>query len=348
MTIGPIRVLYVDDDEALARLVQKRLGRQGFDVIQARTGEGAIDAVAAQPFDVIALDHYLANTTGLEILARLSASGLQSPPVVYVTGSTEMSVAVAALKAGATDFVPKTIGDEFLELLAAALHQAVGKSRLIAEKAAAEQEVRSQRDRAEMLLSEVNHRVANSLALVSSLVSLQTKSLPDGPAKDALTETQSRIYAIAQVHKRLYSSGDFRYVALEEYLSGLLDHLRSVMMAEGHSAVLVYSLGPMQVSTDAAVNLGVIVTEWVTNAFKYAFPADPGTIRVSLRTTSGNQSELVVEDDGVGLGAPAQTRGTGLGTRIVKAMAMSLNGDVDYMASGPGTSARISFTVRSQ
>ena len=94
------------------------------------------------------------------------------------------------------------------------------------------------RDRAEVLLSEVNHRVANSLALVSSLVNLQSKALDDRGAKDALAETQDRIFAISLVHKRLYGSTDVRSVELDEYLTGLLDHLRTSLQSQGHGVSL--------------------------------------------------------------------------------------------------------------
>ena len=73
------------------------------------------------------------------------------------------------------------------------------------------------RDRAQMLLSEVNHRVANSLALVSSLISLQTKAITDQARKNALKETQDRIFAISLVHKRLYGANDVHSVSLDEY-----------------------------------------------------------------------------------------------------------------------------------
>ena len=101
---------------------------------------------------------------------------------------------------------------------------------------------RKARDRAEILLSEVNHRVANSLALVASLVSLQSRALDDKGAKDALAETQDRIFAVSLVHKQLYGSGDVRSVALKEYLSALLGDLRSSLRSEGHGVNLAFEI----------------------------------------------------------------------------------------------------------
>lgn len=341
-----IRVLYVDDDEALGRLVQKTLGRRGIEVVHAATTEEALKKISEDSSDVIALDHYLSNGTGMEFLAQLVANRVKPPPIVYVTGTSDMNVAVAALKGGASDFVVKTIGDEFLILLETALTQAVEQNRLRTAKKAAEQQVRLARDRAEALLTEVNHRVANSLALVSSLVTLQATAVADQVAKDALAETRARIYAISLVHKRLYSSGDVRVVELDGYLSSLLEHLETAMRSEGHRASLASDLAPIQLATDAAINLGVVVTEWVTNAYKYAYPDKPGEIRVILRPSQNATGELRVEDNGIGRSADAPSRGTGLGTRIVKAMAATMGGEIEYLDQRPGTAARLTFPLR--
>lgn len=203
------------------------------------------------------------------------------------------------------------------------------------------------RDRAEVLLAEVNHRVANSLALVASLVKLQSNAMADPAARQALDETQARILAVSLVHKRLYSSGDVRFVQLDEYLASLLEHLETSMRAEGHGgASLQHEIEPLRMQTDASINLGVVVAEWVTNAFKYAYPGGHrGAVRVRLRRLAAGQAELVVEDDGVGRGADGEVKGTGLGTRVVRGIAATMRAQVQYLKRQPGTAARLVFPL---
>ena len=213
--------------------------------------------------------------------------------------------------------------------------------------AARTQDLAKARDRAEVLLSEVNHRVANSLALVSSLVSLQSKAVEDRASRDVLTDTRDRIFAISLVHKRLYDSSDVRTVALDYYMSGLLDHLRTSLRSQVHGVDLSYEIDPIQLATDNSVNLGVVVTELVTNAFKYAYPNGVGEIRVRLRKLGDEQAELVVEDDGVGRADAVPAKGTGVGSRIVNAMCISLGAKIEYRNRQPGASARLTFSTNS-
>jgi len=202
------------------------------------------------------------------------------------------------------------------------------------------------RERAEVLLSEVNHRVANSLQLVAALVNMQLKTVRDEGAKDALTETQSRIHAISLIHKSLYTSGDVTSVALGDYLYGILDNLETAMRKDGHTASLKCELEPVSLRTDESVSLGVAVTELVTNAFKYAYPAGkPGEIRVKLKQLSHGKAELSVEDDGVGLSEKPHHAGTGVGSKIINVMAATLKTQVEYINRQPGTLARLVFST---
>jgi two-component sensor histidine kinase len=337
-----IRLLYIDDDAGLARLVQKELGRRGHDVVCAYTAEEGLQKLADERFDVIALDHFLPGAEGLEILPQITAQP-GAPPVIYVTGTQEGRVAVAALKSGAVDYVIKDVAEDFTALLRAAIDGALVRERLRRQKEAAEAEVRVARDRAEMMLREVNHRVSNSLQLVSSFIALQSRSLADHGARQALKETQSRIEAVAQVHRRLYTSAEFDLVDLSDYLGSLAQELRQ-SLADGEAPPDVQlQAAALKVSTDKAVSIGVIVTELVTNAVKYAYPTGGrGPIRVRLSGAQGGEGELVVEDEGVGL-SDGQATGTGLGRSIISAMAASLHGAMRYDNSAPGLCARLTF-----
>ena len=115
----PRRILYIDDDAGTRRLVQKLLERRGHTVVLADDGKQGVDEAAKGGFDLIAVDHYMPGLDGIATLERLQALP-DVPPVVYVTGSDEGRIAVAALKAGAADYVIKTVGEEFFDLLAAA------------------------------------------------------------------------------------------------------------------------------------------------------------------------------------------------------------------------------------
>jgi two-component sensor histidine kinase len=202
------------------------------------------------------------------------------------------------------------------------------------------------RERAEVLLAEVNHRVANSLQLVGALVGMQVRSVTDAAAREALLETQSRINAISLIHKSLYTSGDVTNVALNDYLGAMLGNLETAMKKDGHTAILKCHLEPVSLRTDASVSLGVAVQELVTNAFKYAYPDDkPGEVRVRLKRLGDGKAELTVEDDGVGIAPNATRGGTGLGSKIIRTMASALQTHVEYVNLGPGTAARLVLTT---
>jgi two-component sensor histidine kinase len=212
---------------------------------------------------------------------------------------------VAALRAGAADYVVKDVSGDFRTLLSHALGSAVAAAATRRAKEAAEAEVRVAHDRFKalaeeraLLTREVNHRCGNSLAIVASLLRLHASRAQRPEVSAALSDAEARIQAVARVHRHLYTSDDIRSVSLDLYLKSLIDDLRRSIEEGG--AELTLDADPVEIDPDRAVAAGVLVTELVINAKKHAYPASKGQIRVGLRAINAHNAELSVEDNGIG------------------------------------------------
>ena len=338
------RILYIDDDPGIGRLVQRQLSRAGFSVTLAHDGDEGQRLAASEHFDAIGLDHYMPGRDGLEVLDGLM--GLPDPPpVIFVTGAEEPIIAVTALKNGAADYVVKDVQGVFIDRLAASIAQEITRSRLLREKENAEREVRESRDRFErlaaqqaVLLKEMNHRVANSLQLISALIELQARKVGDETARALLRQAAERVEAVTLVHRRLYTSQDVEFVEMESYLTGLVEELsRATHGGDGAGRILLHA-SPLRLETDRAVAVGLVVNELVTNALKYAYPDQAGPVRVLLQDGGAEGTlQLIVEDDGVGFADDTPARGSGMGSLIVNSMAHTLRATVVRDGGHSGT-----------
>ena len=337
----PPTLLYVEDDPGLARLVVRGMSRLGFTVEHAADGEAGLRRLADGGIDVVALDQHMPGLDGLETLARI-VQLTDPPPVVFVTASQDSKIAVTALKAGAIDYLVKDAQGDFIPLLHVAVEAAIRQAMLQKARDAAEAEVHASRDRyaalaaeREMLLREVNHRVGNSLQIIASLLHLQANSSTQEGVKAALTNAMGRVAAVAQVHRRLYTSHHLNSVLLNQYLEALLEDLRR--SAEGNRmSRLTLKASATEIDPDRAVAIGIIVNELVMNAVKYAYPDGAGPIHVEL-SEIGDDCRLTISDDGVGLNVKVDPRSTGMGQRIVNAMATKLEANVSRDPDHGGT-----------
>src|SRR4051812_33554030 len=138
MNQSPPTLLYIEDDEGLARLVDRGLTRLGFKVVHAATGTDGLARLQQGDIDVIALDQYMPGLDGLETLEQIMAVP-NAPPVVFVTAAQDSNTAVTALKAGAADYLVKDVHGEFIPLLPGAVDRALRPAQLPNAPAASEE-----------------------------------------------------------------------------------------------------------------------------------------------------------------------------------------------------------------
>ncbi|MCF8483168.1 MAG: histidine kinase [Rhodospirillum sp.] len=222
--------------------------------------------------------------------------------------------------------------------------------------------------RREVLLKEIHHRVKNNLQVVSSLLSLQHRGLPEGAAKVALMQAQTRINALATVHRNLYDTEDPTLVNLGVFGMELVRLTHDGLGAPSRNIRLETDMArDVMVNSDQAVPLALILAESLTNAIKHAFPKGKGgVVRVVLAPLAeppGGMAgpvfshELIVEDNGVGLEGRGGTglegreepdlggsKGRGIGSTLMPSLARQAGGKAETLARpGGGTRVRIVF-----
>lgn len=185
---------------------------------------------------------------------------------------------------------------------------------------------------------ETDHRVANSLQLISSLLSLQAKQAADASVRDALGAAVHRISAIGAVHKQLHQSGSLPSIDIARYLFDLADAIeQGVGNGSGRKQISAHVQGNM-VSPDFAGMLGILVTELVINACKHAYaPDEPGDIDICLFFPKPREFRMEVRDYGGKANGYATAEPGGLGTRIIDALSCRLNATCAYQADDEGT-----------
>ncbi|MCG5238576.1 sensor histidine kinase [Azospirillum doebereinerae] len=211
----------------------------------------------------------------------------------------------------------------------------------------------AQRD---LLLKEVNHRLKNSLQLACALVQMQGQSVTGPEARQQLADTVARLQAIARVHDQLYQTEDVRRVAAATYLHSLCADLeQSALASQRFWRIIVAADESVELPTDQAVPVGLMVNELVTNALKHGQPtASDGnawTVEVGLVRIDdgqgGGQLRLSVRDHGPGLPGGALPRKDGsLGMKLLNGLTRQLNASLAVENAAPG--ARIVVTFRPQ
>ncbi|MDB5444167.1 MAG: histidine kinase [Phenylobacterium sp.] len=191
-----------------------------------------------------------------------------------------------------------------------------------------------------ILFQELQHRVANSLQIIASVLMQTARRAPSVETKGHLYDAHNRVMSVATLQRQLAASslGD---VELSAYFNDLCESIGASMISDREKLKLEVRSDRASASADVSVSLGLIVTELVINALKHAFPAGRAGHILVRYETHGADWTLSVKDDGVGMptgGLPAKA---GLGTSIVQALAKQLGADVTVTDTHPGTNISV-------
>jgi len=223
--------------------------------------------------------------------------------------------------------------------------QMLAVTRDITERKRAEEQTKASLREKETLLREIHHRVKNNLQIISSLLYLQSSTLADATARQALKESQDRVHSMALVHERLYRSSTLGAIDFGEHLRQLAGSVaRSYGPASGRVR-LETDLESIAVDLDLAIPVSLIFNEVLANAFKHAFPGErAGTVQVDFFADEPETLTLRVRDDGVGFAPDSEhDQGRSLGLKIVHNLTEQIHGQLEIQ-SHHGTAFQLSFT----
>ncbi len=187
----------------------------------------------------------------------------------------------------------------------------------------------------EVLLKEIHHRVKNNLQTISSLLMLQANNIKDETAKKAIQESQTRVRSIALLHQKLYQSEGLESVDFAAFVDDLTQQLKPIFQDKTKQIDLVLELEPCFLLIDKAIPLGLIVNEWITNSYKYAFnERTEGVIRIQLRPAAADTNWkwiLTYQDSGPGFREELLSQSnSSLGLRLIRLLSQQLGAELGY------------------
>ncbi|UUX91314.1 histidine kinase dimerization/phosphoacceptor domain -containing protein [Methanoplanus endosymbiosus] len=206
-------------------------------------------------------------------------------------------------------------------------------------------EIRKALREKEMLIDEIHLRVRNNLQVISSLLNMQSQGIEGEQSKEALSEAQRRLSALALVHENLHYSSDQQHINVAEYVKSLAEDISSGLSTDC-SGINVEINADMDLGMDLSIPFGMMVNELLTNSFKHAFPDKRGgRIILTLKKVTPSVYTMTFEDDGAGFPVDFDRMNiTTLGLSLVKNIAeRQLSGSMDII-SGNGTKIIINFS----
>ncbi len=356
-----LRVLQVEDSQSDAALVERLLTKAGYAVHSERVvSEHEMRAALAKwRWDLIIADYRLPEFGAPSALSLLHETG-QDIPFIVVSGALGEEVAVAMMRAGAQDFLLKhnlarlvpAVEREIRDARSRRQREEVEHTLHEREQQLTDQGVAFERQTAvlhqrETMLREIHHRVKNTMQVMSSLLSLQSRAASNPETSRILEEDQNRIQCMALLHEILYQSEDLATVDFAKYVRRMVDHLFRSYGVDNHRIRLRAELDSIGLELDDALPCALLISEVISNSLKHGFPdGRAGEVAILWQRQQATTVSLVLSDNGVGLPRSVDwTTTRSLGLRLVRALAEQLRATLD-IRSQAGTQVRLMFQAK--
>jgi len=217
----------------------------------------------------------------------------------------------------------------------------------ITERLRKEKQIQASLKEKQTLIDEIHHRVKNNMAVMASLLKMQINTEENQRVKDALKEILGRVYSMSAIHENLHHSEQLSAIDLKDYLSKLSSMLLQTYSIDTEKIALDIEAPHLKIDIEQANPLGLVLNELISNSLKYAFPGDKkGTISIKLDQKNGQNAELIIKDDGVGMPKDFDWKtADSLGLKLVRTLVEhQLDGSID-MESENGTQFTIKFDI---
>ena len=372
------RILYVEDDAALARLLQKRMERQGLNVDVASTAEAALERLASEAYDLLLVDYNLPGMSGLDLLDRVNARPNPTPVVLLTVGGDER-IALQALEKGAADYAVKDINQTYLDLLPAIMVAAFTRERLQRENAQQREELTLAKEKAEQanaaksrFLATMSHEIRTPMNVVTGLATVLARS--------ELNDQQKKIVETLRTNADLLLKLINDLLDISRIEDGRIE-LETMAFAPGAILTDIHTMFAQDIARkgldfrvdDRTQGLTVegdrtrlqqVVMNLASNALKFT---DAGEVRLSAtaeRLPGGRcRLDFTVSDTGIGISPDKLplifekftqadetiTRrfgGSGLGLSIARSLIQLMGGDISVEShDGTGSQFHVSLTL---